>query len=181
MSETHLRLLAITTSGQHLHALDMVSPSCGWEEEPSSICSKFIPKLTKMVVSSFSSQTLAVPSPSSRRESPLSPSSPPAQLSTRTAESTARDPWATCTNHSFGTRGRASSSMVAAEPTWCQTASNPLELRAQHRGQAAPCLFFPELPWQKSPSFLARAKKLASFGKKSARCIPGFGMNRHMD
>lgn len=24
-------------------------------------------------------------------------------------------------------------------------------------------------------------KKLASFGKKSARCIPGFGMNRHMD
>lgn len=43
MSETRLRLLAGTTSRQHLHASDMASPNCGCGEEPSSLLNKFLP------------------------------------------------------------------------------------------------------------------------------------------
>lgn len=174
----------MTTFRQHLHASDMGSPN--WAGEgPPSIFNKFTPN--GLMVSSPSSQTWAIPSPSSqgwrwkgRKGEPALPSLPTGPA----LQSTAHDPWAAWTHHGCRMQRQGSSGAVAAlpraEPTRCHTPSNCLKPRAQHRAQAATSCFSPSSPGRRH--LLPReSKKPALFSMTSARCLPGLGMNRHMD
>lgn len=179
----------MTTFRQHLHASDMVSPNCGCGEEPSSILSKFIPNGSLGEGMGWWSPALpARPwlfrlcSTEGRFHSPLPPHQPTSPVRQQRA-----------LPKTHGPLGQTMASGPRAREAAVQWLLSP-DL-SPHGAKLPPTI------WNYEPSTTVRlhhaccpraalaevtippgeSKKLASFCKRSAKCIPGFGMNRHMD
>lgn len=179
----------MTTFRQHLHASDTVSQNCGHGEEPSSIFSKFIPNGS--LGEGMGWWSLALPARPGCSISvllkgdstpPFLPTSPPSSVRQQRA-----------LPKSHGPLGQTMSSGPRAGEAALQWLLSP-DL-SPHGAKLPPTI------WNYKPSTTVRlhhaccpraalaevtilpgkSKKLASFCKKSAKCIPGFGINRHMD
>lgn len=109
MSETHLRLLAMTTSGQHLHASDMVSPNRGWEEEPSPFVVSLFQNLLKWWSPAFPARPwlFHLRPPEGRVHSALPPHQPTSPLGQQRALPGTRGPLAQTTASAHGARQAA--------------------------------------------------------------------------
>lgn len=186
---SHLRLLAMTTFRQCLHASDAVSPNCGCGEKPSSIFNKFIPNGSLEQGMGWWSPALParpwlfhLHPPEGRVHSPLPPHQPTSPVRQQRALPNSRGPLGQTVALGHGAGEAAVQWLLSPEPSphgaklpptiWNYEPSTAVRL---HRAR------FPRAALAEVTILPGKSKKFASFCKKSARCIPGFGMNRHMD
>lgn len=158
----------MTTFRQHLHASDMVSPNCGCGEEPSSVFSKFIPKGSLGEGMGWWSPALParpwlfhLHPPEGRVHSPLPPHQPTSPVGQQRALPETRGP--------LGLRDTGPGKQQCGGCS-LQSRAHVVPNSLQPSGTTSPAprsgctvLVFLELPWQKSPSFLVRAKNLLHF------------------